>query len=282
MIHFWQGTAAASELDFERGLRHARAAGDRRLEGELLRRLALVIDEGPAPAEEGIRRVEGIIAEGGGDRRVEIGASRALADLEAMRGNFDDAHRHIARAKALARELGDHVALAAVHRDAGLVEMRAADHSAHEREARVGYDILEQVGDVGHLASAAPDLGEAIYQQGRYEEALEIAEFSRTITIAGDVDAEVRGLGLLAKTTARLGRLDEAESTAAEAVRLASATDYLEMHAFALVNQAEVLRLAGKSPEAVGPLREAVDLFARKGNVVTGARVAALLDELEA
>jgi class 3 adenylate cyclase/tetratricopeptide (TPR) repeat protein len=282
MIRFWQGTAAASELDFERGLRHARAAGDRRLEGELLRRLALVIDEGPAPAEEGIRRVEGIIAEGGGDRRVEIGASRALADLEAMRGNFDDAHRHIARAKALARELGDHVALAAVHRDAGLVEMRAADHVAHEREARVGYDILEQVGDVGHLASAAPDLGEAIYQQGRYEEALQIAEFSRTITIAGDVDAEVRGLGLLAKTTARLGRLDEAESTAAEAVRLASATDYLEMHAFALVNQAEVLRLAGKSPDAVGPLREAVDLFARKGNVVTGARVAALLDELEA
>jgi class 3 adenylate cyclase/tetratricopeptide (TPR) repeat protein len=276
MIHFWQGKAAISELDFERGLRHARAAGDRRQEGELLRRLALVIDQGPAPVEEGIGRVEAIMAEGGGDRRVEIGASRALADLEAMRGNFDEARVHIARAKTLARELGDHVALAAVHRDAGFVEMRAGDPVAHEREARVGYEILDQVGDLGHLASAAPDLGDAVYGQGRYEEALEIAEYSRSITLAGDVDAEVRGLGLLAKTMARLGRLDEAESSAAEAVRLAAPTDYLEVHAIALLSQAEVFLLAGKAADAAAAIRDARELFGRKGDIVGEARAAAL------
>ena len=281
MIRFWQGKAADSELDLGRALGHARAVGDQRQEGEILRRLALVINQGPVPAEEGIRRVESIIAEGRGDRRVEIGASRALADLEAMRGNFDEARRQIARAKALAGELGDHVALAAVHRDAGNVEMRAGDQAAHEREARAGYDILEQIGDLGHLASAAPDLGDAVYGQGRYEEALEIATFSREITITGDVDAEVRGLGLLAKAQARIGRLDEAEASAAEAVRLAAATDYLEMHALALMNQAEVLSLAGKQDAAAASVREAIGLFARKGNVVAQGRAEDLLNELE-
>jgi class 3 adenylate cyclase/tetratricopeptide (TPR) repeat protein len=281
MIHFWQGKAAASEKEFERGLGHARAAGDRRLQGEILRRLALVIDIGPTPAEEGIRRVDAILAESRGDLRVEVGASRALADLEAMRGNFGEARRYIDRARALARELGDHVALAAVHRDAGLVEQLAGDPVAHEREARISYEIHDRVGDVGHLSSAAPDLGDAVYRQGRYEEALEIAEFSRSITIAGDVDAEVRGLGLLARAKARLDALDEAEPLAAEAVRLAEATDYLDGHATALMNQAEVLSLAGKRAEAAAAVREAIELFGRKGNVVERARAAALADELE-
>ena len=280
MIHFWQGKAAESERDFERGLAHARVAGDRWREGEILRRLALVIDVGPRPVDDGIRRLESILAESHGDRRVEIGASRARAELEAMRGNFDESRRSIARAKHLARELGDQVALAAVHRDAGLIEMRAGDLTAYEREARAGYEILRAIGDVGHLASAAPDLGDAVYQQGRYDEAMEIAEFSRSITIAGDVDAEVRGLGLLAKATARLGRLDEAEQLAAEAVRLAAATDYLDMYAYALLSRAEVLALAGKPDEAASAVREARELFARKGNVVAEGRAADLLKDL--
>jgi tetratricopeptide (TPR) repeat protein len=197
-----------------------------------------------------------------------------------MRGNIQEARLHIERARALARELGDHVALAAAHRDAGFVEQRAGDPAAHEREARIGYDILDRVGDLGHLSSAAPDLGDAVYRQGRYREALEIAEFSRSITIAGDVDAEVRGLGLLARAKARLGSVDEAESLAAEAVRLAAATDYLEMRAHALMSEAEVLTLAGKREEAAADVREAIELFARKGNVVDQVRAVEWLDEL--
>jgi class 3 adenylate cyclase/tetratricopeptide (TPR) repeat protein len=280
MIRFWQGKAAVSEHVFERGLRHARVAGDWRLEGEILRRLALVIDIGPLPAEEGIKRVDAILAESRGDRRVEVGASRALADLEAMRGNFEVGRRNIERGRALARELGDQVALAAVHRDAALLEKLAGDHVAHEREARIGYEILEHVGDVGHLSSAAPDLGDAVYRQGRYQEALEIAEFSRSITIAGDVDAEVRGLDLLARAKARLGSVEEAEPLAAEAVRLAAATDYLELHAYALMGQAEVHMLAGKKVDALAAVRDAIELFERKGNVVERARAQELFTEL--
>jgi tetratricopeptide (TPR) repeat protein len=281
MIRFWQGKAATSEQVFERALGHARQADDRRQEGEILKRLALAIDVGPTPAEEGSRRLDTIIAQSHGDRRVEIGAARARAALEAMRGRFDEARRSVERGKALARELGDRVALAAIHRDAGLVEMRAGDPVAHEREARAGYEILRQIGDTGHLASAAPDLAEAVYAQGHYDEALELAEFAREITIQGDVDAEVRGLQVLAKATARLGRQDQAEALAADAVRLISATDYHELHAFTLVSQAEVLSLGGRTREAASAAREAAELFRKKGNAVNEARAAAFLDDLE-
>ena len=89
-------------------------------------------------------------------------------------------------------------------------------------------------------------------------------------------------MALLARAKARLGALDEAEPLAAEAVRLAAATDYLEGHATAIMNQAEVLTLAGKRADASAAVSEAIELFARKGNVVEQARATALLDELGA
>ena len=280
MIRFWQGRAAESERDFERALEHARLAGDRRQEGEILRRLALAIDQGPTSADEGIRRLSAVLEESQGDRRVEIGVTRARAGLEAMRGRFAAAHELIAHGKAVARELGDQVALAAVFRDAGFVEMLAGDPAAAEAEYRHGFEILERIGDSGHLASAAPDLGDAIYAQERYEDADALAELTERITIEGDRDAQVRGTQLRAKVLARRGRFDEATAVAEDAARIAAGTDYLELHAHALESLAEVLLLAGRPEEAASSLREAIELLRQKGNVVEQARAQVLLEEL--
>ena len=67
-----------------------------------------------------------------------------------------------------------------------------------------------------------------------------------------------------------------------EAVRLAAGTDYLELHAHALMSRAEVLRLAGRTVDAASTLRDAIELQRRKGNVVDEARATALLEELKA
>jgi class 3 adenylate cyclase/tetratricopeptide (TPR) repeat protein len=280
MIRFWQGRAAASELDYERALEHARLAGDRRQESEILRRWALAIESGPTPADEGIRRLLAILDQSHGDRKVEIGVSRARAGLEAMSGRSTEARELIAHADALARELGDQVARAAVFRDAGHVEMFAGDPVAAEIVDRRGFEILQHVGDHGHLASATPDLGDAIYAQGRYDEAATMAEYAERLTIEGDVDAQVRVTQLKAKVLARRGRPDEAVAVADDAVRLAAGTDYLELHAHALVSQAEVLRLAGRASDAASALREAIELQRRKGNVVEEARAVAMLEDL--
>ena len=49
-----------------------------------------------------------------------------------------------------------------------------------------------------------------------------------------------------------------------------------------LLDLAEVLRLAGRPGEAVPPVEQAIDLFDRKGNVVSAERARRLLQELRA
>jgi tetratricopeptide (TPR) repeat protein len=158
--------------------------------------------------------------------------------------------------------------------------MLAAEPMRAETELRDGYDILDRIGDVGHLSSFAPDLGDAVYEQGRYDEAYLLSEIGERITIEGDVDAEVRWRLLRGKTLARRGRLEEAEALAEEAVRLSSKTDYLDLHAHALMGLAEIHRLARREPDAVSALREALDLHRRKGNLAAEARIASLLADL--
>lgn len=281
IIHFWQGRAAVAEEDLKQAIGHAERAGDRRQEAEALRFLPIALLNGPTPVNEAIRRLESISDRALGDRRVDIAVVRVQAELEAMRGRFDTARALIARGKSLARQLGDQVALAAVLRHSGYVEMLDGDPAAAEAEVREGHEILERISDWGHLASHAPDLGEAVYAQGRYDDALRLSESAERITIEGDVDAEIRWRQLRAKVLARRGQMAEAESRAREAVRIASGTDYLDIHAQALFSLSEVLRLADRNAEAVSFIREAFDLCRRKGNVVAEARAGSMLQDLE-
>jgi class 3 adenylate cyclase/tetratricopeptide (TPR) repeat protein len=280
-IHFWQGRAAVAEEDLERAIAHARRVGDARKEAESLRWLATVTLVGPTPAEEGIRRLKAILDRAGGDRRVEVASIRAGAELEAIRGRFEPARNLIARAKTMARELGDQVALAAVLRDSGYVELLAGDPVAAEAELREGYEILERISDWGHLASHAPDLADSLYHQGRYDEALRLTEVGERVTIEGDVDAQVRWRQVRAKILARRGQADQAEALAREAVSAAERTDYLDLTGLAYLSHGEVLGLAGRRTDAASAVRAAVELFRRKGNEVFAARAASLLEELE-
>ena len=280
IIRFWQGRAAVAEEDLSRAIHHARRAGGRRQEAEGHKWLAIATSIGPTPVGQGIRRLESILDEGGQDRRVEIAVLRMRGWLEANEGRFPEAREPIARAKAIASELGDQVGVAAVLRDSAAVAMLAEDPVTAEAELRTAYELLERMSDFGHLASFAPDLGDAVYAQGRYEEALRLSEIAEGINIEGDVDANVRWRQLRAKALARLGRLEEAESLALEAVQVIARTDYLDLHAQVLLALAEVLRLAGRTTEAVSAVRDARDLYRRKGNVVAARRAESLLGEL--
>jgi tetratricopeptide (TPR) repeat protein len=239
-----------------------------------------VIAEGPIPADEGIRQLEQMLHQAGRFRRMEIAVLSNIADLEAMLGRFEVARGHIARAKAIARDLGDQVRTGAVLRNAAAIEFLAGDLVAAEAEARAGYELLESIGDLGHLASVAPDLALIVYALGRIDEAYELSKASERITIEGDVDAEVRWRQVQARTLARRGRHEEATALAEEAVRLAAATDFLDLHALALNALAEVLQLEGRNAGAAAAAREEIELHRRKGNVVAEAQTAAFLEEL--
>jgi tetratricopeptide (TPR) repeat protein len=81
---------------------------------------------------------------------------------------------------------------------------------------------------------------------------------------------------------ARSGRFEEAVALSEEAARLAAGTDYLDLHAHALVGQAEVFRLDDRTSEAASALEQALELLRRKGNVVEEARAVAMLEDLGA
>ena len=75
-----------------------------------------------------------------------------------------------------------------------------------------------------------------------------------------------------AKLLAEEGRVDEAEELATEAVRLGERTDFLSIHGAALLDLGMVLRHSGKAEEADAALVQALELFHRKGDVVSAAR----------
>jgi tetratricopeptide (TPR) repeat protein len=199
-----------------------------------------------------------------------------------MEGRLDVARQVIGKGTALARELGDQANLAGLLRHSGLIEILAGDPVAAEVELRAVYEIAERSSDFGHLASVAPDLGDAVYEQGRDDEALQLADYAGSITKAGDLDAAVRWRQLRAKVLARQGRHEEAHVLATEAVRLVAPTQNLDLHAHARLGLAEVLRRAGREAEAASAVREALDLYRRKGNVVAERRTQLLLKELGA
>jgi tetratricopeptide (TPR) repeat protein len=195
-----------------------------------------------------------------------------------MQTRFEQARTVLAEALEIGEEHGLDVLVATHHRPtAGWVELLAGDALAAERELRLGCEFLEQVGELGYLASAAPLLADALLAQGRDADALEVTDRwpADRLTVPEDVDAHVGWRRVRAKALARRGDLDEAERLALEATALAARTDYAEARSLATADLAEVLRLAGRTAEATATLEEAIRLFEQKGDLASAARARA-------
>jgi tetratricopeptide (TPR) repeat protein len=83
-----------------------------------------------------------------------------------------------------------------------------------------------------------------------------------------------------ARAVAGLGRIEEGEQLAHEAVALIDQTEYLVDRAQARMALAEVLLAAGRSDQAAHALQEALRLHEQKGNLVSAERTRTLLAEL--
>jgi tetratricopeptide (TPR) repeat protein len=228
---------------------------------------------------EGIRRCQEILARPGEQRRTRASALRALAALKAIEGSFEEARRAMAGSRTILEDLGLRVTAASAAETYAIVELLEGDPAAAERELRWGYESLEEMGDTVVTPVLAALLAQALYAQGRDEEGLRFSELSEEVAAPEDLSAHVQWRSARAKLLARGGRLEEGEALAREAVALAELTDFLVVHGDALVDLAEVLRLAGRGDEAVPALEDAIRLYDRKGNVVSSRRARALLEE---
>jgi hypothetical protein len=237
---------------------------------------------GPTPVSQGIQRCEELLADDAIGYFGRAVVTPYLGGLHAQAGRFTRARELVTEAEHICEELGA-PSTAVIH--CGTVqadiELLAEDFPAAERTLREQCELLERMHDRSHLAVRAAKLAEAVYRQGRLDEAEDWAIVARA-NAAGDDQSVQLVLGPVeAKLLARRGELAYARHRAEEVVRLADRTDGLNQIAVARLALAEVLGSAGLASEAQRAAKEAIELFDRKENSV-GATLARRLLELEA
>jgi tetratricopeptide (TPR) repeat protein len=275
-VHWGRSRIGEMEEVLERALGHAERAGVRRELLLLLGARARAALVGPAPVEQAVRRCEEILASADGDRTTDAVVSIVLGCLNAMRGRFGDARALAERSKAVFRDHGRNHPLAAVHAYAATVEELAGDAAAAERELRTAYALFTEAGDRTQAGAAAGLLARLLAQQGRVDEADELAGLSERD--APDVEAQVVWREARAQVHAAAGAADDARRLAREALALADATDYLDLRGRARMTLVRVLAAEGAATGAAEALAEAERLFAAKGNVVATARARAAME----
>ena len=275
----WFRCRAAATVDaLERAIEHARRAGDARTEAQSLNLSIGAAFFGPMPAPDAIRLCEEILADPVQQQRNRASALRALAGLKAMVGAFDEARELVDAHKAIVQELGLRVTAAAAAETYGIVEMLAGDAGAAERELASGYGLLEEIGETQNFPDLAAKLADALYVQGRDDQALELSKVSEAATAPDDRSAGVQWRAVRAKLLARSGEPAAAEALAREAVALADETDFTVLRADAFMDLAEVLRTAGRANESASFVAQALELYEQKGNVVAAGRARRILD----
>jgi class 3 adenylate cyclase/tetratricopeptide (TPR) repeat protein len=281
-MRYFMGDVSAAEREYSRALELAQRAGDRARENEVYSWGINAKLRGPAPVSEGLAYTESAAAVVR-DSRQELEwtfTSRAL--LLAMQGRFDESKHLAERSRHAVEELGL-VLDRAVHSILyGEIALLAEDPVAAEHELRTGYVLLERLGDKAFLATLAPLLAESVLLQGRHDEAVQYLDAGERAAAADDVDAWIRYNTVGARIHAARGEIGEAEHCARQAVALAASTEYVTLHADALLVLADVLSEAGRAGEGVAPLQSALDLYERKGNTVMAERTHKRLAEISA
>jgi tetratricopeptide (TPR) repeat protein len=140
-----------------------------------------------------------------------------------------------------------------------------------------GCEVLRGLGERGYLSSATSKLADAVYAQGRLEEAERLTQEAQGLATADDTDAQIRWRTIKAKLLARRGQFQAAQRLADEAVALVSQTGWGSLTGEVLVGKAEVSQLAGMVNEAEDSLQQALKLYESRRAEPLAKRTRALL-----
>jgi hypothetical protein len=156
----------------------------------------------------------------------------------------------------------------------------AGDPAAAAELGAEGCGLLEELGDVAFLSSAAATLARSLYALDRLDEADVWSGRAAELGASDDAFTQMSSKEIRAMVRARRGEHVEAERLAREALAIGETTHWLDGQGDAHADLAEVLVLGGKHGEATVALELALACFKRKGNVVSAARVQARLTAL--
>jgi predicted ATPase/class 3 adenylate cyclase len=271
-----EGEAASGQV-----LRYARQAGYRRLEAWAVVELGFQVFYGPTPALQGVQRCRRFFTELAWSPRAQTWILDLLGGLHAMAGDAAAAERLHGDAQALRREIAVPGWKVIGTADVGAYLYFWAGRPADaERLLRDSYAILDQLGEKAYLSTVAALLARALDELGGHDEEIDqLTQASQAAAGKDDVLSQILWRGARARLLGRRGAAAAAERLAREAVRLAEAIDYLNVHGDALMDLADVLRSGGRQPDALAAAERAVRLYERKGNVASAAKARTLLTD---
>jgi DNA-binding SARP family transcriptional activator/class 3 adenylate cyclase/tetratricopeptide (TPR) repeat protein len=271
-VHMLLGELREMEKMARRGLDHAIRSGEPREEAAARLWVALALVLGETPVLDCVRACEELVPWRGMDHPLVL---CELAGLRAMLGDFDGARNLIVRARRLLVERirARRPLMFAVGSSAS-VEILAGDLAAAERELQMALQMAREMREREWVSQFAANLSRVLSIQDS-EEAERFSTLSFETAPAESVAAQVLWRSARAQVLANRGDHREAEQLARDAIRLVP-REMLNLSADRRVDLAEIL-LAARSRKAVLPMiNEAIDLYKRKGNLVSAAQVRAL------
>jgi predicted ATPase/class 3 adenylate cyclase len=262
----------------ERAIACARQSGNHRAQMRASNYLAISYYTLPIPVDAAVARTEELLHDASGDSWAEANLLSPLSILYAYLGRTADARAAIDRSQSLLAGLGVKLALAETAINAGWMALTIGDSVAAERYLRAGYEPLQAMGERSYLALITVSLAEALYNQGRFDEAAQMIEEPLD---AASPSYAARAAFLKAKLLAHRGQFVGACRLAEEGARLAPAGSPL---AQAMVHEAsaEVERLAGSPGQAAARLSAALRIYEDRRAPALAERVRTALASLPA
>jgi class 3 adenylate cyclase/tetratricopeptide (TPR) repeat protein len=243
--------------NLEQALEHARRAGDTGEFASLASQLVQALYYGPTPVADAIERSRQLLAEGRDGRSLNASITGAIAGLTAMRGNFKEARRLQAEARAMDEELGQRFRIAARSFIAADIESLAGRPEEATAILKWAFRELEEMGVTSVQSTVAAFLADSLASIGEEGEALRLSKLSEEQGAAEDVVTQVMW---------RLGRARAARDIrlAREALEISAPTDHPDLKARAWLAVSEI----EGDQEA---RRAAIAEYERKGNVAAVA-----------
>jgi len=263
---WFAGTVGRADAAWEEAARFAEEVEDERELVQILGWRATAAVLGPTPVVDAIRQCESFRERVGASPVAVALMANPLASLYAMQGAFDRAQRSLQQANEILLELTG-VGYAVSHHEA-LVRLLADRPDLAEQTLVDGLRKLHGTDDHGRIATTAAMLAQALFAQGRLEEADRQCALAARESPADDIVPQVIWRGVRAKLTTD-------EALARDAVALVAATDLLSHHADALLDLAHVQRANNSAYQDAA--RSALSLYEQKGNAVGAARARSLL-----
>jgi class 3 adenylate cyclase len=261
-----------SRKSAEHALGHARAAGDRVTEGEILGLIMGCNALGPTPVDLGIAQGEEILADArkDGNRRLEQAVLRSVATMHSMKGSVELARELITVSRSLAQELGLTIEYWAAAQNAGRNEWLAGDLDAAANVIRDSCEALDALGEKAFLSTHATMLAELEVERGHPSEAehwIDVAE--RT----GSPDDRATQIGIQQARGAVLAERGDASAGdhLRRALELADETDMSPFRIEARLRLTTWL-LEQEPDEAARIAHEAIDIAVAKGATALAAQ----------